>query len=228
MTPTLTRNAAREGALPGTKRAVVVLGGDDVYEDLTGVADAVAQLLAEAGFATRSRMGTAALLHLADAELVVLDTAVPELTLERVEALAEAVRAGTGLLVMHASAVAPEGDAGRRLAALVGARFASHGPRPHESRFTVETDPAHPITDGIGTFDLDHEHYLLETSADATPIAWRRTDDGREPLALVRTEGAGRVCYLQLGHDTRPIAEPPVRQLLIRAAVWRTRPGKEG
>ncbi|GAA1935712.1 hypothetical protein GCM10009775_29490 [Microbacterium aoyamense] len=227
MTTTLTRDGAREGAALEATRATIVVGGDDVYEDLFGVADATAQLLAEVGIAATIRVGTTAFLAAPAPDLFVLDTALPELTDERVDALVAAVRAGSGLLVLHASAVAPEGSAGDRLAVLVGARFASHGPTPHESRFFVELDDAHPITVGIHDFDVDHEHYALEVAPGSRAIAWRRSATGREPVVLVREDGAGRVCYVQLGHDTRPLGEPPVRALLARAAAWLTHHEKE-
>ena len=61
----------------------------------------------------------------------------------RQAALAEAVRAGAGLLALHASNVFP--SAAGRLDEdyrppfeLIGSRYVSHGPRPHESRFGVE------------------------------------------------------------------------------------------
>ncbi|GAB3597748.1 ThuA domain-containing protein [Microbacterium tumbae] len=223
MTTTLTEDAARTALAPIARRATVLLGGDDVYEDLFGVADALVLLLAEHRIPARVRVGTAALGE-NDADLTVLVTAVPELSAERVDALRADVRAGMGLLVLHASAVLFESGPERALAALAGARFVSHGPRPHESRFAVELDPAHPATAGLASFDVDHEHYLLELADDATPIAWRRTADGREPILAVRSEGAGRVCYLQLGHDPRPLAEPAVRALLGRCLGWLTTP----
>lgn len=206
--------------LTPTLTAELVLGGDDVYEDLVGVGDALAQLLAGLGIAARRRMGTAAFAMDPAPALFVLDTAVPELTVERVDALTAAVRGGAGLLVVHASAVVPTGPVGDAMAALIGACFASHGPQPHESRFAVEGDPAHPITAGLPVFEVDHEHYALEVATDATPIAWRITADGRESVVVVRTEGAGRVAYLQLGHDTRPFGEPAVHDLVARIIGW--------
>ncbi|MFD4958848.1 ThuA domain-containing protein [Microbacterium sp. NPDC058389] len=219
---TLTPAQRRSGA-GRSVRADVLIGGDDVYEDLFGVSDALAQLLAENGMAARVRVGTAALLEAAP-DLVVLETAVADLSIERVDALVAAVSAGTSLLVVHAGAVLFESAPERRLAELIGARFLSHGPHPHGSRFRVEVDPDHPVTSGLAGFDVDHEHYLLEVAADARPIAWRVTADGREPVAVVRDDAAGRICYIQLGHDTRPFGEPAVRELLERCVRWLTTP----
>jgi uncharacterized protein len=99
-------------------------------------------------------------------------------------------------------------------------RFLSHGPPPHESRFQVETDQRHPVTRSTPPFGITHEHYQIETADDAEVIAWRGTPAGREPVAYTRQAGRGRVCYLQLGHDMRAWDDPPVREIVTRAARW--------
>jgi type 1 glutamine amidotransferase len=87
--------------------------------------------------------------------------------------------------------------------------------------FLVDTDKRHPVTRGTAPFGITHEHYLVKTADDARVVAWRRTDaGGREPLVHVRREGRGRVCYVQLRHDMRAWDDPPVREIVTRAARW--------
>lgn len=193
--------------------ALVVIDGDDVYEDLFTAGLKLAEMLVAAGFAARTAMGTA---RLADpADLFVLYTALGNFPPDRQAALAAAVRSGSGLLAVHSANVFP--STGYQVARrLIGSRYLSHGPEPHHSRFRVAPDQRHPVTRNTMSFWINHEHYRIETAEDVTVVARR----DREPVAYVRHEGRGRVCYLQLGHDMRCWDEPPVRELVAGAARW--------
>ncbi|HEX4790283.1 MAG TPA: ThuA domain-containing protein [Actinospica sp.] len=96
------------------------------------------------------------------------------------------------------------------------------------TRFNVLLDEAHELTAGLAPFEVTHEHYHVETAPEMTVLAWRETSGGAEPLVHVRTHGAGRVCYLQLGHDLRIWGQPPVRLLVRRAARWACRRAARG
>jgi type 1 glutamine amidotransferase len=208
-----------------TPSATVVIAGDDVYEDLFGVARILQALLIEEGFAARAAMGLgrfASLSAIGGDDLVVICSAVGEFTPEAQRGLARAVSGGLGAIFIHASAVLDETDDAEAVT-LVGARYENHGPQPHDSRFRVTLDPGHPITAGLAPFDLDHEHYRLATAAESIPLAWRAAEHGAEPLLLAREVGAGRVCYLQLGHHSSAFAEPGVASLFRRAAQWARR-----
>jgi uncharacterized protein len=210
----VTRSRAR-----GRPSALVVIDGDDVYEDLFTASIKLAEIFTAAGFTARTAMGTARLADQVTADLFVLYTAVGHFPPDRQQALADAVRSGRGLLALHSSNVLP---AGHEIAhELLGSRYLSHGPEPHHSRFRVGTDQHHPVTRSTTSFWITHEHYQIQAAADARVVAWRDTPGGgREPVAYVRREGRGRVCYLQLGHDMRCWDEPPVRELVTRAGRW--------
>ena len=201
--------------------ALAVIGGDDVYEDLFTASSELAGLAVEAGLATRTSMGTDRVAQAGEHDLVLLYTAMGSFPEQVQAALAAAVRAGTGLIAVHSANVFPAQDgildpAYRRAFALIGSRYASHGPPPHESRFTVQTDQGHPLTRGLGDFEITHEHYHLELAADVRVVAWRDT----EPVAHVREEGRGRVAYVQLGHDMRVWDDPKARALMTRCIGW--------
>jgi uncharacterized protein len=206
--------------------AIVVLSGDDVYEDLFSAGLKLTELLNGLGFAARTVMGTARLTDRQQpADLIVLYTAMGEFPPARQQALAEAVAAGAGLLAVHASNVFPQAagrlDEDYRAAfELIGSRYASHGPRPHESRFLVQARPDHEVTAGLAPFEITHEHYQVELAPGAEVLAWRPTAAGPEPVLHVRQHGRGRVCYLQLGHDMRAWDDPAVRTLITRSALW--------
>jgi type 1 glutamine amidotransferase len=237
--------------------ALVVITGDDVYEDLFTASLKLQDLLAGLGFTTRAVMGTGRLAALANGsatssdskmrraaaglagtDLIVLYTATGQFAPGTQAALAGLVSAGTGLIAIHAANVFPSiagrlDESYRELFELIGSRYASHGPRPHESRFTVHADQNHPVTSGLAPFEIDQEHYQLNLAPDSAVVAWRDTPAGREPVLHVREHGAGRVAYLQLGHDMRAWDDPAVRGLLARCAAWARRdrddePGSAG
>ncbi|MCA1218276.1 ThuA domain-containing protein [Streptomyces sp. 8L] len=270
--------------------ALVVVNGDDVFEDLFTAAAELQAVLTDEGFATRTGTGMGRFEHAVRDDLIVLCTALGEFTTGQRRGLREAVRAGAGLLAFHAtnvpaSASADPDEADRLLTELIGSRYVSHGPRPHESRFGVFPDPAHELTAGLAPFTVTHEHYALAVEDHAKVVAWRgpldttyamdttdatggtdrahpphRTAGAHPPhhsavahtardadsphhtagphtardthgtthsappplvpLVHVSEFGRGRVCYVQLGHDMRVWAEPPVRDLIRRAARW--------
>jgi uncharacterized protein len=209
-------------------KALVVVNGDDVYEDVFAASLELQDILTAAGFATAVGAGTARFddaAALADTDLVVLYTATGEFPPQRQRALAARVRGGAGLLAIHASNVlgtpgAHVDPAYAEAFALIGSRYVSHGPLPHESRFRVETDGRHPVTRGIGAFEITHEHYHVETADDVEVVAWRCEGTRREPLVHTRNWGEGRVCYVQLGHDLRAWGEPQLRATITQAALW--------
>jgi type 1 glutamine amidotransferase len=200
-----------------SRTALAVISGDDVYEDLFTAASALRTLLTDEGFVTRTAIGTGRFDKPVDAELIVLYTALGRFTAGQRAGLARAVRAGAGLVALHSTTV----DAA--LFDLIGSRYVSHGPPPHESRFTVTLDDSHELTAGIAPFELTHEHYHVETAPGVRTLARRTTRDGTEPLVHVREFGDGRVCYIQWGHDMRSWGEPAVRLLVRRAARWACR-----
>ncbi|MGQ4516929.1 ThuA domain-containing protein [Streptomyces sp. DW26H14] len=276
--------------------ALVVVNGDDVFEDLFTAAAELQAVLTDEGFATRTGTGMGRFEHAVRDDLIVLCTALGEFTTAQRRGLREAVRAGAGLLAFHAtnvpaSAPVDPDEADRLLTELIGSRYVSHGPEPHESRFGVFPDPAHELTAGLAPFTVTHEHYALAVEDHAKVVAWRGPLDATDttggtdrahpphrtagahpphrtagahpphrtagahtardtgsahppygingthtapdtdgtthsappplvPLVHVSEFGRGRVCYVQLGHDMRVWAEPPVRDLIRRAARW--------
>jgi hypothetical protein len=205
--------------------AVVVVNGDDVYEDLFGACLALTDIATEGGFVTSHRVGMQRFLgDDLDPAVYVLYTATGQCTAAQQNALANRVRAGAGLVALHASNLFGPDEPMFRL---IGSRYASHGPLPHESTFEVKIAAGHPITDGMKDFHIRHEHYRLELAAEnVTVLAHRDTPDGPEPLLYVREVGAGRICYFQLGHDMRAWDEPAVRTILRRALQWAGKTGE--
>jgi len=215
--------------------AEIVFGGDDIYEDFSSAALGLRNIATTAGFAARVRMGTAAfaLPRTQQPALVILYRATGTFHPAEQQALADLVASGTGLLAIHSSAFynLEDGKVSERdriVRDLIGCHFVDHGPRPHDSTFTVEIMPGHELTDGIEPFTLEHEHYRTATVDDITVHVRRRTaEGGYEPILYSRRHGAGRVAYLQLGHHGGVWAVPGVRDLLVRTMTWLASPAVE-
>ena len=211
-------------------RALVVLNGDDVFEAIFPAGEVLQSIGIEAGFLTRQRFGMGFLLAqpevAAEASLFVLYTARGEFTPPQQDALSTLVADGRGLVAIHSAAVVgsigPELDPEFRTAfELVGHRYRSHGPEPRWSDIRVEVDPRHPVTRGIESFELFAEHYELEPASEpGRVIAWRGTARGPEPIVTAREHGAGRVVYVQLGHDVRALGHPGFAGIVRNAMTW--------
>jgi len=109
---------------------------------------------------------------------------------------------------------------------LLGNRYLSHGPGPHESYQEISVTREHPAANGVSrSFRLWDEHYEIEfTGSGHEVIAERHRADGSlAPVMYVKTHGAGRVVYLALGHDARSWEEPMFKQLLTQSMSWAAR-----
>ncbi|HWG27132.1 ThuA domain-containing protein [Actinospica sp.] len=212
-------------------RAMVIVNGDDIHHDLIAAASVFQQLGVEAGFAARRAMGLNRFVdprpETAENDVYLLYTAGGEFATAQQQALADAVRAGKGLVGVHgANILGWRGDgldpAYRPFFGLLGNRYLSHGPGHHEGRHAIEIVAEHPITAGLDDFELFDEYYEFELADDeVTVLAQRRRADGVAiPVLYAREFGAGRVVYLALGHDMRSWGEPPVRALVRQSLRW--------
>lgn len=87
----------------------------------------------------------------------------------------------------------------------------------------VKTAEKHPLTDGLGGFDIVDEVYsglslansvcpLLEAAAGGTEAA--------EPVLWANRYGKGRVVFDALGHNRASIKQPTHAEIIRRAALW--------
>ena len=201
------------------RRALVVIAGNDVYEDLFTASCELQDLLADLGFVTRIRLGAAALVDSRSDELIVLYTAGAVIDGPRLLALRSAVEAGGGLVSIH-STVVPQGESFDRLAGVV---FRSHGPLPHSGDVALRVEHRHPLAPVLAGVDgavVAHEHYRTETAPGVRVAVWREAQYGSEPLMTTNRVGRGRVSWVQFGHDMAAWGEPAVRSLVTAAANW--------
>ena len=229
-----------------TKTALVVRGGWEGHQPVAAT-DLFLPFLREHGYEVRVEDSTA---PYADADLMarvdVVLQCVSMSTIEPAElsGLRAAVEAGTGLAGWHGGIVDSYRNSSDYLQ-LVGGQFASHpglhpdervgGPADNFVPFTVTMEAAaesHPITQGIGSFDLVTEHYWVLTDSLIDVLAtttqgvrewdpWHRPVT--QPAVWTRQWGDGRVFVCTPGHDLDVLREPQVRTLVERGVLWASR-----
>ncbi len=170
---------------------------------------------------SRARDLTAARLRHARAVVFVDTTGDPALGAGGRVALTRFVRAGGGLVVLHAASNGflrwPDWGG------LIGGRFVRHPPlRP--ATVNVTSDIA---TRGVPRrFDVADELYVFDRDprrGGARVLARLATHD-RRPLAWRRREGRGRVFHDALGHPSSAWVDGDPRLTLVRAGLrWATR-----
>lgn len=151
------------------------------------------------------------------------------------QAFVDFVERGGGLLVVHSGAVAGTKTDTTKLDKLVGSKFSFH---PNATTVTVDVVKPHPITEGVGVFCEEDEHYHLDILSDDIDIIMASYGPPQgapslyaiepranaapkiSPAGYVRTQGKGRVCYLTPGHTLDVWLNPNFQRALENALNW--------
>ena len=87
--------------------------------------------------------------------------------------------------------------------------------------FNVEIDDeSHPITDGVGTFEVDDEIYMSAWDPGIHVLASAEWAEKRHPLAWTQSFGKGRVFYTALGHGPDTFERPAMQKLMTQGTRW--------
>lgn len=132
--------------------------------------------------------------------------------------LLEFLRGGRGLLGIHNATDTFKNSPD--YIRTIGGRFLHH---PAQLEIAVEyTDPADPLVAGLPAFTVKDELYIMEWDpANVRLLAQTHSHEGKPvPLCWVRSEGAGRVFYLSLGHNRSTYDVPEFREWVSRGARW--------
>jgi len=138
------------------------------------------------------------------------------------EHLAELVREGKGLVIIHwACGLFLDWPEYGKIAGMVWDRKNYHDPY---GKFKVRIiDREHPITKGMRDFETTDELYTcLEQKVPVHMLAVARSKKtGRDhPMAFVHQYGKGRVFHTPLGHSLEAITNPGTSELLRRGTCW--------
>ena len=144
------------------------------------------------------------------------------------KALAEYVKAGGGLVVIHFAIFAfPGWEEYRHIIGRVwvgrvsGKKISGHSPR---GPFDVKVlDRDHPAVAGLEDFTADDELYSKLQGVDRIHVlldAPSEYSGKREPVAWTRAYGKGRVLVTVLGHDLKSREVPAFKTLLRQGTAW--------
>ncbi len=135
------------------------------------------------------------------------------------------VRGGGGLLALHTAVICFDADP--LWHELTGATWNwDRSLHPEVGWVRVSCLPAsaeHPITAGVGPFDVHDEVYGFLDESDGLVALLTGTHGGRDhPLLWARAVGDGRVVTDLLGHGVESLTHATHRAILRRAAAWAT------
>jgi type 1 glutamine amidotransferase len=231
-----------------SKLAVVVRGGWDGHAPVQAT-DMFIPHLESNGFEVRVFDSPA---PYADAELMAATDLVMQcMTMSTIEhdqlrGLKAAIASGTGMAGWHGGIADSYRDASEYLH-LIGAQFAEHpslrdpatdatrGPERNYVPYTVNmlAEAAdHPITRGLGDFELVTEQYwvlwdryldvLATTTQKVRPWdPWHR--EVTSPAIWTRQWGKGRIFVCTPGHSLDVLEHPTVRTVIERGLLWASR-----
>ena len=139
---------------------------------------------------------------------------VPDLTSEQEAGLFQFVANGKGLVGVHGTAWWIGGKA----VDLIGGHANWH---PPGLTFAVHIEDAdHPITQGMGDFEVEDEIYMSAWDPAIHILATAAWSDRQHPMAWVKPFGEGRVFNTTLGHGPGTFERAEMQQLMAQGARW--------
>ncbi|RWZ51804.1 hypothetical protein ELQ90_06830 [Labedella phragmitis] len=229
-----------------TRRALVVRGGWDGHQPVEAT-ELFIPFLIDNGFDVTIEDSPAIYADasfLATVDLIVQSNTMSTIETEEVAGLRTAVEKGTGFAGWHGGIADSYRNSSDYLQ-LVGGQFAAHpAKRPSERsadtadndvRHTIRMTPAaadHPITRGIGDFELVTEQYwvlhddyndVLATTTQAAREGDPWTRPVTSPAIWTRRWGTGRIFVSTPGHRVEILEDARVRTIIERGLLWASR-----
>ncbi len=228
------------------KTALVVRGGWDGHQPVEAT-ELFIPFLKDNGYDVRVEESTkiyADAEYLAGVDLIMQCMTMTTIEKDECEGLRTAVENGTGMAGWHGGIADSYRNTSDYLH-LIGGQFACHpGKHPDELTgeqsdnyipYTVNMLAAaadHPITRGIGDFDLVTEQYWVLTD-DYIDVLATTTQKVREwdpwnrevtsPAIWTRQWGQGRIFVATPGHNTDVLKDTNVRTIIERGLLWASR-----
>jgi type 1 glutamine amidotransferase len=213
------------------KKALIVYGGWEGHSPAE-TSDFVAHELRSVGFEVvlSDSLGS----FLDETRLKTYDLIVPNWTMGNMTGdhegpLVRAIESGVGLGGFHGGM----GDAFRSATAfqfMVGGQFVAHpdNGKDYTVRIVKRDDP---IVAGLSDFSVHSEQYFMHADPSNEVLA-TTTFQTKEapwingtvmPVVWKRKYGQGRVFYQSIGHGTKELEIPEVREITKRGLVWAAR-----
>ena len=232
--------------MSNTRNALVVRGGWDGHQP-TEATDLFIPHLEANGFSVRIEEGPKIYAdpeYMATVDLVVQCNTMTTIERDEFEGLRAAIEAGTGLAGWHGG-IADSYRNNSDYLHLIGGQFACHpGKHPEERvgdatdnflNYRIEMLPAaagHPITAGIGDFELTTEQYWVLTDdyidvLATTTLPAREWDAWTRPVTApaiwTRHWGAGKIFVATPGHSVEVLQDKNVKTIIERGMLWASR-----
>ena len=218
-----------------SRKALVVYGGWDGHQP-EEVGRLLARVLREDGFDVELSDSLDAFAD--EAKLRGLSLIVPHWTMGRITdaqlnpVLAAVRDGGVGIAGCHGGMC----DAFREATEwhfMTGGQWVAH-PGNDGTRYKVNLSPTdHPITRGVGDFDVSSEQYYMHVDPGVKVLATTRfpVADGPHvgngpvdmPVLWTKLYGRGRVFYSSIGHTPQAVAAEPHLTVLRRGFAWAAR-----
>jgi type 1 glutamine amidotransferase len=229
-----------------TKRALVVRGGWDGHQPVEAT-ELFLPFLRANGYDVRVEESPAVYVdapYLSTVDLIVQSNTMSTIEAEEFAGLRAAIEAGAGFAGWHGG-IADSYRNNSDYLQLVGGQFASHpGKHPRERTgeqsdnyvpHLIEMTAAaadHPITRGIGDFELVTEQYWV-LHDDYNDVLATTTQAAREwdpwnrpvtsPAIWTRNWGEGRIFVCTPGHRVEILQDQNVKTIIERGLLWASR-----
>ncbi len=228
------------------KNVLVVRGGWPGHHPIDAT-DAFIPFLEANGFAVRIEGSPAIYADdavMSDVDLILQCVTMATIEPDEFEGLDAAVQRGVGFAGWHGG-IADSFRSCSEYLQLVGGQFVKHPSKPTSEQVGDASDnfvphrvditaagEEHPITQGIGSFELTTEQYWV-LSDDYNNVLATTTHPAKPgdpwdapvtcPAVWTRQWGEGRVFVATPGHDPDVLAEAPVRTIIERGLLWASR-----
>jgi len=216
------------------KKALIVWGGWDGHQPKE-VADVFAKALSADGFSVQmsdTLDSFADLQKLLAFDLIVPNWTMGNITQQQLESVCKAVESGVGMAGCHGGMCDAFRDA-PEWQFVTGGQWVAH-PGNDKVTYAVKiTNPSHPITEGIGNFEIRTEQYYMHVDPAVKVLASTHfpTADGPHvpngpvnmPVFWTKLYGKGRVFYSSIGHSAADVSAEPHLTVLRRGCRWAAR-----
>ena len=229
-----------------SRRALVVRGGWDGHAPVAA-SELLIPFLEASGFAVRIEESPAIYedaAELAATDLIVQSVTMSEISKPALAGLIAAVTAGTGMAGWHGG-IADSFRNSSDYLHFIGGTFATHPGRAPEFRVDAQEDNylpyrveitelgrTHPITAGLGDFELVTEQYWV-LADDYIDVLATTTQKVREwdpwhrevtsPAIWTRQWGKGKIFVCTPGHRVEILQDSNVRTIIERGLLWASR-----
>jgi hypothetical protein len=155
--------------------------------------------------------------------LAMYNAKTPTLSDQAKQNLLAFVKGGKGFVVSHLSSASfKEWPEFKNLCGRIWVMGTSgHGPRaPFKANVK---DASHPVSKGVGDFDVDDELYAkLQGDSPIRVLVTADSDWSKqtEPLVFVLDYGQGRVFHHTFGHDAKALKNPAIEKILVQGTEW--------